>query len=246
LPYGNSFIKFRTDANPDKLEHEMSELNLNKPDARQFAPATERNREPILAVLQQVLPAAGLASELILEIASGTGEHASFFAPQLAPRYWLPSDANADALASIQAWQQLAPSPYLLSPIALEVSQSDWPQTVRESETFLSVDAPLRVIININMIHISPWSATLGLLAGAGALLPPDGILYLYGPYQQKGKHTSPSNEAFDEMLKARDPNWGVRHLEDVVAAAAHHGLQWQEVIAMPANNLSVIFKKAG
>ncbi len=218
----------------------MSEFNLNQPDARQFAPATERNREPILAVLQQVLPASGL----ILEIASGTGEHASFCAPQLAPRYWLPSDVNADALASIQAWQQLTHSDYLLPPIILEVSQSDWPQTVRESETFLGVDASLTAIININMIHISPWSATLGLMAGARALLPPGGILYLYGPYQQKGEHTAPSNEAFDEMLKARDPNWGVRHLEEVVVAANNHGLRWQQTIMMPANNLSVVFMK--
>jgi Protein of unknown function (DUF938) len=193
-----------------------------------------------LAALQQVLPESGL----ILEIASGTGEHASFFAPQLTPRYWLPSDTNADALASIQAWRQLSSSPYLLAPITLEVSQSDWPQAVRGSKIFLSVDAPLTAIVNINMIHISPWSATLGLMAGAGALLPQDGILYLYGPYRQKGKHTAPSNKTFDAMLKAHDPNWGVRHLEDVIAAAAEHGLNWQEAIAMPANNLSVIFKR--
>jgi Protein of unknown function (DUF938) len=240
LPYGNCFIRFRTEVSPDEQENQMSELDIHKPDARQFAPATERNREPILAVLRRVLPASGL----ILEIASGTGEHASFFAPQLAPRYWLPSDANADALASIRAWQQLTSSKFLLSPIALEISPRDWPQTVRESETFLSVDAPLTAIANINMIHISPWSATLGLMAGAGALLPPDGILYLYGPYQRDGKHTAPSNEAFDEMLKARDPNWGVRHLEDVIAAADCCGLRCQEAIAMPANNLSVIFKR--
>lgn len=218
----------------------MRELEINQPDARQFAPATDRNREPILGILQQVLPATGL----VIEIASGTGEHASFFAPQLAPRYWLPSDANTDALASIQAWRQVTPSHFLLAPIALEVSQSDWPQTVLASEPRLSVDMPLTAIVNINMIHISPWSATLGLMAGAGELLPPGGILYLYGPYKQNGVHIAPSNEAFDDMLKARDPNWGVRHLEDVVAAAACHGLQWQEAITMPANNLSVIFKR--
>ncbi len=218
----------------------MRDLEIHQPDARQFAPATDRNREPILEVLKQALPATGL----VLEIASGTGEHASFFTPQLAPRYWLPSDANADALASIQAWRQVTPSHALLSPIALEVSQSDWPQIVQSSESRLSVDAPLTAIVNINMIHISPWSATLGLMAGAGALLSPGGILYLYGPYKQQGIHTAPSNEAFDDMLKARDPNWGVRYLEDVVAAAARHGLQWQEAIAMPANNLSVIFKR--
>jgi Protein of unknown function (DUF938) len=218
----------------------MREREINQPDARQFALATERNREPILGVLKQVLPATGLA----LEIASGTGEHAHFFAPQLAPRYWLPSDANADALASIQAWRQVTLSHSLLSPITLEVSRSDWPQAVLASEARLSVNAPLTAIVNINMIHISPWSATLGLMAGAGDLLPPGGILYLYGPYKQKGINTAPSNEAFDDMLKARDPNWGVRLLEDVVAVAACHGLQWQETIAMPANNLSVIFKR--
>jgi Protein of unknown function (DUF938) len=209
-------------------------------DARQFAPATERNREPILEVLRQILPASGL----VLEIASGTGEHASVFSPQLAPRYWLPSDANTDALASIRAWQQQTLGEHLLPPIALDVNWSDWPQIVRTSEPFLSLNAPLTAIVAINMVHISPWSATLGLMAGSGALLPPGGVLYLYGPYRQQGESTAPSNEAFDDMLKARDPNWGVRLLEDVIAAAARHGLQWREAIAMPANNLSVIFER--
>jgi Protein of unknown function (DUF938) len=218
----------------------MGESNLDGRDARQFAPATERNREPILAVLKQVLPVSGL----VLEIASGTGEHASFFSPQLAPRYWLPSDISPAALASIRAWQQQNPHPYLRSPITLDVSQSDWPQIVQASEPILSGEVPLTAIATINMIHISPWSATLGLMAGAGTLLPPGGILYLYGPYKQKGEHTAPSNEAFDDMLKAQDPNWGVRHLEDVVEVAALHGLQWKEAIAMPANNLSVIFER--
>lgn len=223
----------------------MGELNVGaledgERDARQFAPATERNREPILAVLKQVLPSSGL----VLEIASGTGEHANFFAPKLAPRYWLPSDANPNALASIRAWQQQNPHKYLLPPIPLDMSQNDWFQTVQVSEPRMNLEAPLTALVNINMIHISPWSATLGLMAGAGTLLPPGGILYLYGPYKQKGEHTAPSNEAFDEMLKAHDPNWGVRHLEDVIEVAAHHGLQWKEAIAMPANNLSVIFER--
>jgi Protein of unknown function (DUF938) len=192
-------------------------------DARQFAPATERNREPILAVLKQVLPASGLV---------------------LAPRHWLPSDASPDALASIRAWQQQNPCQNLRSPIPLDVSQGEWPQVVQASEPFRNIEVPLTAIVNINMLHISPWLATLGLMAGAETLLPPGGILYLYGPYKQKGEHTAPSNEAFDAMLKARDPNWGVRHLEEVVEVAAHHSLQWKEAIAMPANNLSVIFER--
>jgi SAM-dependent methyltransferase len=219
-----------------------SQPDARQPDARQFAPATERNRDPILAVLQQILPATGA----ILEIASGTGEHAAFFAPQLSPRYWLPSDASPEALDSIRTWQEYGSCETLLSPVMLEVSQSHWPVEVQALllQPPLHQSSGLNAIVNINMIHISPWSATLGLMAGAGQLLPPNGILYLYGPYRQRGIPTAPSNEAFDEMLRTRDPAWGIRNLEDVIAVASQHGLQFQESMPMPANNLSVIFKR--
>lgn len=210
-------------------------------DARQYAPATQRNREPILAVLQQYLPPTGM----ILEIASGTGEHAIFFAPHLTPRYWLPSDTGDLQLASIAAWQQQNSLPTLLPPIRLDVMEPDWPQQVMP----LPIDAnaePLTVsaIVNINMIHISPWAATEGLMAGAETILDRDGILYLYGPYQREGKHTAPSNEAFDEMLRSQNPDWGVRHLEEVVALAQDHHLRWVATAPMPANNFSVIFAR--
>lgn len=201
----------------------------NYPDARQYAPATERNREPILAVLREVLPIAGT----VLEISSGTGEHAIFFAPRLAPRKWLPSDPNPVARASIAAWRQHCPSENLYPPIALDACDSSW-----------AVEEEISAIANINMIHIAPWAACLGLMAGAGRHLFPGGILYLYGPFKQAGKHTAPSNEAFDESLQVQNPQWGIRDLEEVVAVAQSEGFSPIKTVAMPANNLSVIFQK--
>ncbi|NJM77770.1 MAG: DUF938 domain-containing protein [Acaryochloridaceae cyanobacterium RU_4_10] len=170
---------------------------MTEPDSRKFAPATQRNREPILSVLQEVLPQKGL----VLEISSGSGEHAVFFAPQLPHHYWLPSDPNLTALESIRAWQQAQPTQTLLPPISLDVSQPHWFEQVhlQMAQPPLIDNVPIAAIVNINMIHIAPWSATLGLMAGAGALLPPGGVLYLYGPYKQGGVHTAPSNEAFDD-----------------------------------------------
>jgi Protein of unknown function (DUF938) len=226
---------------------------MTQADARQYAPAAQRNQEPILAVLQRVLPPQGL----VLEIASGTGEHAIFLAPQLFPRYWLPSDAVPEALDSIQAWQDHQPAIRLLPPIVLEVSQKDWPSKVRaaiashqesaihqESALNPPEDISISAIVNINMIHISPWSATQGLIAGAETLLPVGGVLYLYGPYRQKNVPTALSNEAFDATLRSRNPQWGLRNLEDVVDLAAQHSLHLREIVAMPANNLSVVFER--
>jgi Protein of unknown function (DUF938) len=214
---------------------------MTQSDLRQFAPATQRNCEPILAALQQVLPQQGI----VLEIASGTGEHAVFLTPQLFPRYWLPSDAMLEALDSIEAWQHHQPAERLLPAIALDMSHPHWLNTVKAAITPLTTeDVSLCAIVNINMIHISPWSATLGLMAGAEALLPKGGILYLYGPYLQHGVPTASSNEAFDGSLRSRNPEWGIRYLEDVVAVAAEHGLQLRDTITMPANNLSVVFER--
>ncbi|WP_404788524.1 DUF938 domain-containing protein [Altericista sp. CCNU0014] len=213
---------------------------MTQTDARQFAPATQRNREPILAVLRRVLPQEGL----VLEIASGTGEHAAFLTPLLFPRYWLPSDADPEALKSIRAWQDDRPAERLLPPVALEVSQGDWPDKAKAAIALHAPPLAISAIANINMIHISPWSATLGLMAGAEALLPDGGVLYLYGPYRQKDVPTALSNEAFDASLRSRNPEWGLRNVEDVVAVAAQRGLHLRDIIPMPANNLSVVFER--
>jgi hypothetical protein len=202
----------------------------NSIDLRRYAPATERNREPILAILRQVLPTTGT----ILEISSGTGEHAVFMAPQLAPRSWLPSDPNPDARASIAAWQQSAPCDHIYPPIDLDASSSQWLVESKE---------PITAIVNINMIHIAPKSAYLGLFAGANRILPIGGILYLYGPFKQGGVHTAPSNAAFDRSLQSQNPEWGVRDLDEITAVAQSHNLSLQQVYPMPANNLSVVFK---
>ncbi|MBD2082194.1 DUF938 domain-containing protein [Leptolyngbya sp. FACHB-17] len=207
---------------------------MNVPDDRQYAPATQRNREPILEVLLEVLPPSGT----VLEISSGTGEHAVFFAPRLAPRKWQPSDPNPIARASISAWRKFEPAENLEAPINIDARDAVW--SVEQQQ----LSEPVRAIVNINMIHISPWSACLGMMAGANRILPSGGILYLYGPYKQGGKHTAPSNQMFDESLQLQNPEWGVRNLEDVVTAAQDQKLALLKVVAMPANNLSVVFQK--
>ncbi|MFB2767999.1 DUF938 domain-containing protein [Pelatocladus sp. BLCC-F211] len=209
---------------------------MNTPqDARQYAPATQRNREPILEVLTQVLPATGS----VLEIASGTGEHAVYFAPRLSPRQWIPSDPNPLHRASIAAWSKHLPCESLQPPLEIDVRESVW---MVEKEALFTT-SPITAIVNINMIHISPWAACLGLMAGASRILPSGGILYFYGPFKRNGKHTAPSNAAFDQSLRAQNPEWGVRNLEDVVIAASRNSLSLLNIYQMPANNLSVVFK---
>jgi len=215
-------------------------------DARQSAPAALRNRDSILDVLQQVLPPAGT----VLEVSSGTGEHAVFLAPRLQPRQWIPSDPNPVSLASIAAWRAQRPAANLFPPIALDACDPTWPVEQRPLPAPLqNLDLqqhPITAIVNINMIHIAPWSACLGLMAGARRILPPGGILYLYGPFKQEGRHTAPSNAAFDQSLREQNPAWGVRDLEAVVAAAAAQQLSWLQTFPMPANNLSVVFQADG
>lgn len=201
-------------------------------DARQYAPATQRNREPILEILLRVLPPNGN----ILEIASGTGEHAIFFAPRLSPRQWIPSEHNLALLSSIRAWQEHSPADNLHPPLEISVQDEIW--SIEEEN--ISVAA----IVNINMIHIASWSACLGLMAGARRLLSPGGILYLYGPFKRGGEHTASSNLTFDELLRAQNPEWGVRNLEDVIEVANTQNLNLLEIVQMPANNLSVIFQR--
>jgi hypothetical protein len=207
-----------------------------------------------LAVLQRVLPPTGT----VLEISSGTGEHAVFFAPYLAPRQWLTSDLSPEARHSIAAWRAAAPAENLHGPLELDAAAPLWPmESIQASAQELSpftascpaLDLqrhPITALVNINMIHISPWTACLGLMAGAGRLLSPGGVLYLYGPYRQGGQHTAPSNAAFDASLQAQNPQWGVRDLEAVVDAAEAQGLVLAETVAMPANNLSVVFRAIG
>jgi hypothetical protein len=212
-------------------------------DARQYALATQRNREAILEVLLQVLPLTGT----VLEVSSGTGEHAVFFAPRLHRRKWIPSDPNNVARASIAAWREYCPADNLYSPIALDVCDPVW--AIEQDELPESLQGiefnqePIVAIVNINMIHIAPWSACLGLMAGAGRILPPGGILYLYGPFKQGGRHTASSNAAFDESLQMQNPEWGVRDLEEVVAVAETQNLSLIKTYTMPANNLSLIFQ---
>lgn len=196
---------------------------------KQSAPATERNREPIVEVLRQLLPDRGLA----LEIASGTGEHIMHFAGLFPKLLWQPSDAEPAALRSIQAWRDEAGLFNLLPPVSLDVRAAQWPVTEADA------------ILCINMVHISPWSATAGLMRGAALLLPAGSPLYLYGPYLQDDVETAPSNLAFDSDLRARNPEWGLRRLEAVVAEAEGQGFGLDRVVPMPANNLSVIFRKA-
>lgn len=195
---------------------------------RRSAPAAERNRTPIAAVLKRVLPASGLA----LEIASGTGQHIVHFARELPHLFWQPSEPDAELRASIAAWTMDAGLPNIRPPLNIDVTAEEWPI------------GHAGAVLCINMIHIAPWAATLHLLAGASRLLAGDGVLFLYGPYRRFGRHTAPSNEVFDHQLRARNQDWGVRDLEAVVEIAGRHRFRLEEVIAMPANNHSVVFRR--
>ena len=197
-------------------------------DPRLYHAHVARNRQPILDVLVRALPRAGL----VLEIASGSGEHAVFFAENLSSLRWQPTDADAGALASIAAHRAAAGLSNLLEPLRLDTAAEHWP-----------IDSADALVCN-NMVHITPWRVTEGLIAGAGRTLRAGGILYLYGPYRIDGRHTAASNKDFDAWLKAQNPEWGIRGLAAVTALARRHGLRLTERLAMPANNLSVIFRR--
>lgn len=192
------------------------------------AAATERNREPILEVLRRVLPPHGL----VLEIASGTGQHVVFFARALPALRWQPSDPSPLHLDSIRAWIAASDADNVAEPLALDVEQAPWPMARADA------------VLNINMIHIAPWSSTLALFAGAARILPAAGVLFLYGPFKREGQHTAESNQRFDERLRGEDPRWGVRDLGEVQAVATAAGFHKPEVVAMPANNLSLVFRR--
>lgn len=193
------------------------------------AAATERNRGPILEILRRVLPPSGL----VLEIASGTGQHVAFFARELPALRWQPSDPSPAHLESIRAWTVASGADNVAPPVPLDVDTAPWPVTRADA------------ILNINMIHIAPWSAAEALFRGAARLLPAAGVLFLYGPFKREGRHTAESNARFDERLRGEDPRWGVRDLGEVEAAAAAGGFGAAEVIAMPANNLSLVFRRS-
>jgi SAM-dependent methyltransferase len=198
-------------------------------DHRRHAPATERNREPILEVLTRVLPAEGT----VLELASGTGQHAAYFARRLAGLVWQPSDRDAGCFPSITAWAEFEGATNVRPPFRLDATQDPWPV------------ATVQAIFNANMIHVAPWPVCPGLMRGAGRHLPPGGVLVLYGPFRIGGAHTAPSNAAFDADLRQRDPDWGVRDLEAVVKAAADQGLAFAERVPMPANNQTLVFHRS-
>ncbi|WP_404370811.1 DUF938 domain-containing protein [Sphingomonas sp. MMS24-J45] len=192
---------------------------------RKHAPATLRNRMVIADVLREALPRSGT----VLEIASGSGEHAAYFAGELPALEWQPSDPDPSALLSIAAWCE--GSANVAPPIALDAAAPEWP--------IARADA----VLCINMVHISPWDATLGLMAGAARVLDAGALLMLYGPFLQDGLPTAPSNLAFDESLRSRDPAWGIRSVEAVADAA--QGFALERTFEMPANNLMLLFRRA-
>ena len=196
-------------------------------DARLHTPAALRNRDPILSVLKEVFPAAGT----ILEIASGSGEHARDFAAAFPGVIWCPTDFDERALASIEAYRRLEGSENLRPPVLLDVTDTDWPVAAADA------------MLCVNMIHISPWQCCIGLMQGAGRTLAPGGLLILYGPFSRGGAHTAPSNAAFDASLKRQNPEWGVRDLDDVAAVGQESGFSLDRVIDMPSNNFCVILR---
>lgn len=199
------------------------------------APATQRNKEPIIKVLKECLPDHGT----ILEVASGTGQHTIYFIEHLPNHYWQPSDPDEANRKSISAWWWDVQLNNILPPLDLNTQDEHW------SVEKIDLPLPVSSIVCINMIHIAPWEATIGLMQGAARILPKEGILYLYGPYKVDGKHTAPSNELFDISLRSQNSKWGIRNLTTVTDLAQKNGLEFVKTVDMPANNLSVIFRKS-
>lgn len=198
---------------------------------RHFAPSAERNTGPILEVLRGAVPETGTA----LEVASGTGQHVCAFARAFPGIVWQPSDPEPEARDSVMAWCAAEGRENVLPPLGLDVTQPSWDAALAPG---------FDIVVCINLIHIAPWAACRGLLSGAARLLRPDGLLYLYGPYRRAGRHTVPSNEEFDRSLRLRNPEWGVRDLEDVEHTASGHGLMLDKTVEMPANNFSLLFRR--
>jgi SAM-dependent methyltransferase len=192
------------------------------------SPAARRNREPIAEILRNVLPKLGV----VLELASGTGEHAAFFAEHFPKLRWQPSDPDPAALAAIDAWREQAGLGNLEAPLRIDAEEQPWPVARADA------------ILCVNMVHISRWEATQGLMRGAGLLLPIGAPLILYGPYLRQGVPTAPSNLAFDQSLRSRNRDWGLRDVAAVTAEAEAQGLRFERLIEMPANNLTLLFRR--
>ena len=195
--------------------------------ARRSAPAALRNREPIADVLSEWLPTSGL----VLEIASGTGEHAVYLAERFSALQWQPSDIHPDAMESIEGWRRFADLPNVLTPVVIDAASADWP--IDKADALLS----------INMVHISPWESAIGLIEGAARILSRGSPLILYGPWTRNDVQTVESNLAFDANLRERDPEWGLRRVEDFAAQAAKRGFELDQIRTMPANNLMLLFR---
>ena len=203
-------------------------MNSLMDDKRKFAPATARNRDPIMAVLLPWLQ----QGATVLEVASGSGEHAVHMAAARPDINWQPTDPDSSSRDSIAAWIAHSGLPNIRPPLALDVCAVPWPVDRAD------------LILCCNMIHIAPWDAAVALIGGAGRILSDEGVLFLYGPYKRDGAHTAPSNAAFDDSLRSRNPDWGIRDLEAVEDQATANGLTLADVVAMPANNFCVIFRK--
>lgn len=201
-------------------------------DARRDAPATHRNRDAILAHLNYLIGEPGT----VLEIGSGTGQHAVYFARQLRGIAWWPSDPAPDARASIDAWAEATRAPTVAPALDIDVTAADWPSLVRPPDRLVA-------IVAVNVLHIAPWAVTLGLLAGAGTLLTGGAPLIVYGPFYRDGQTPAPSNVAFDGHLRTENARWGLRVLEEVAEAARAHGLRLEKTVEMPANNTLAVFR---
>jgi hypothetical protein len=197
-------------------------------DGRWLSPSAQRNKDPILAVLARVLPATGV----VLETGSGTGEHVIHFAKALPTLTWQPSDVDAGCRGSIARWIEAERVSNVRPPIALDMRERPWPI------------ASANAIVCINVLHVAPWSTAVALFEGASDLLAANDVIVLYGPYRRGGRHTAPSNERFDASLRAHDPAWGVRDADDVTQLGARAGFERTEIIEMPANNLSLVFRR--
>lgn len=200
------------------------------------SPAADRNKQPILETLQRVLPARGMA----LEIASGTGQHAAWFAAGLPGWQWQPTDMQPIALTTIAAWTEQAGVRNVLPPMRLDVTSPQWPD---EGDLFgEAFGETFDAVYCANMLHIAPWVACVGLMQGAARVLAPGGVLITYGPYLETGVATSPGNLAFDDSLRGTHPEWGIRQLSAVATVASQAGLHLRERHAMPANNLLLVW----
>lgn len=206
-------------------------MSDSRPDPRRWAPATQRNRHAILAVLREALPTAGL----VLEIGSGTGEHAAFMTPNLPEGiFWQPTDLDGGALPSIDAHAAMARTERIATAICLDAAAPLWPVTRADA------------VFAANLLHIAPFRVAEGLFAGAGRILPRRGPLVLYGPFKRHGDHTAASNAAFDQHLRTQTPEWGIRCLDtELEPLAAEAGLVLEIVVPMPANNFTVIWRRA-